>query len=349
MLPAPGSPLIAKGGACVDPTNGSNPLLVDERGFARPNGGPCDTGAVEIQGPRDTAAPSLAPSSVAAGQTLTCNPGGWSGDGILSFSYTWLRDGTPINGQSGPTYVTQPGDVGHKIACQVTASSAYGHIGGPATSNAVSVTTPAPTVSITRPADGASYLRGQIVDASYSCASPPGGSGIASCVGTVANGAAINTSTLGVHAFLVTATDHSGHATTKRVSYTVTSVVISGARESHRVWRERGKPGEGKPPVGTTFKFTLSATAQLTLKFTRSVAGRRVSHKCLAVTRSNGSKPSCRRLITATLKLNGNEGSNALKFVGKLPGGKRLAPGNYTLTITTPGGNTVTLRFAIVS
>jgi hypothetical protein len=245
----------------------------------------------------------------------------------------------------------------------VTASSSHGRNGGPATSNAGSVSAPAPTVSITTPTDGASYLQGQVVNASYSCATPPGGTGVASCVGTVANGAAINTSTPGGHAFSVAATDNSGQTTTKSISYTVTNVVytvtnvvytvtnvvISGARESHRVWRETGKPDKGKPPVGTTFKFTLSAPAQMTLTFTRVAAGRRVNHKCVAVNGSNGSKPPCRRLITATLKLSGNQGANTLKFAGKLPGGKRLAPGKYTLKITTPGGNTMTLRFTIAS
>ena len=47
------------------------------------------------------------------------------------------------------------------------------------------------------------------------------GVGVASCVGTVANGAAINTSTLGAKTFTVTATDLEGKVGTKTVTYTV--------------------------------------------------------------------------------------------------------------------------------
>ncbi len=34
--------------------------------------------------------------------------------------YAWLRDGTPIAGQTASTYVTTAGDVGHRLACRVT-------------------------------------------------------------------------------------------------------------------------------------------------------------------------------------------------------------------------------------
>ena len=34
--------------------------------------------------------------------------------------YAWLRDGTPIAGQTASTYVTTAGDVGHRLACRLT-------------------------------------------------------------------------------------------------------------------------------------------------------------------------------------------------------------------------------------
>jgi hypothetical protein len=34
--------------------------------------------------------------------------------------YAWLRDGTPIAGQTAPTYVPTAGDVGHRLACRPT-------------------------------------------------------------------------------------------------------------------------------------------------------------------------------------------------------------------------------------
>ena len=78
-----------------------------------------------------------------------------------------------------------------------------------------------PTITITTPADGATYARGQNVEADYTCADQAGGSGVASCVGTVADGAAIDTGTLGAKTFSVTATDNAGNDQTVSVSYTV--------------------------------------------------------------------------------------------------------------------------------
>ena len=95
----------------------------------------------------------------------------------------------------------------------------------------------APTVSITTPADGASYAVGQAVDASYSCADGTGGPGLASsdgCAGTVADGAAIDTSTLGSHSFTVMTTSSDGQVASTTVDYTVlpiggTPITLSNA------------------------------------------------------------------------------------------------------------------------
>jgi len=78
-----------------------------------------------------------------------------------------------------------------------------------------------PTATITRPADGASYKLGQIVNASYKCADKQSGSGIDTCVGTVPFGSPIDTNTVGDHSFTVTATDKAGNQTVKTVHYSV--------------------------------------------------------------------------------------------------------------------------------
>lgn len=82
--------------------------------------------------------------------------------------------------------------------------------------------TTAPTVTIATPADGATYARGQTILADYSCADEEGGSGIAACTGTVPDGAAIDTASLGAHTFTVTGIDNAGNETAETVSYTVT-------------------------------------------------------------------------------------------------------------------------------
>jgi hypothetical protein len=60
---------------------------------------------------------------------------------------------------------------------------------GSATVNYTVVDTTAPEIAVTTPASGAVYGLGQHVVAAYSCTDEAGGSGIASCVGTVPNGA----------------------------------------------------------------------------------------------------------------------------------------------------------------
>jgi len=82
----------------------------------------------------------------------------------------------------------------------------------------------APGVSIVTPPDGAFYSAGQNVLADFSCSDGTGGPGLLSsggCVGTVADGSAIDTSSLGSHSFTVTATSQDTQRTTDTVNYTV--------------------------------------------------------------------------------------------------------------------------------
>ncbi len=81
-----------------------------------------------------------------------------------------------------------------------------------------------PTATLTTPANGATYVRGQSVAADYACADETGGSGIDTCLGDVADGADVDTSTLGQHNFTVTATDHAGNTGSRSATYTVVDV-----------------------------------------------------------------------------------------------------------------------------
>jgi MBG domain (YGX type)/Bacterial Ig-like domain (group 3)/Glycine rich protein len=87
----------------------------------------------------------------------------------------------------------------------------------------VMVSYTAPTASITAPADGASYYLGQVVRSSFTCADVPGGPGIQSCVDQDGSPSEtlVDTSTLGSHAFTVTATDENGLVGQGSVTYTV--------------------------------------------------------------------------------------------------------------------------------
>jgi len=93
-----------------------------------------------------------------------------------------------------------------------------GNVGTSATTTFV-VDTAAPVVSASAPAEGATYAPGQAITADYFC--QDAGSGVASCKGPVAPGAAIDTSTLGPHTFTVNATDQLGNSGVKTVHYTV--------------------------------------------------------------------------------------------------------------------------------
>ena len=89
-----------------------------------------------------------------------------------------------------------------------------------------------PTIAIVAPVDGATYARKQPAFASFTCSD--GGAGVAACDGTVANGAAFDTTTPGPREFSVTATDNVGNSATRVVRYQVIGdmsvAAIYGAR-----------------------------------------------------------------------------------------------------------------------
>lgn len=74
--------------------------------------------------PTSSSPPAVA-GTPALGQTLTCSPGTWANN-PSAFAYVWLRDGSPIAGQTASTYVVQSADRGHSISCTVTASNSGG-------------------------------------------------------------------------------------------------------------------------------------------------------------------------------------------------------------------------------
>jgi hypothetical protein len=83
-----------------------------------------------------------------------------------------------------------------------------------------------PSISITSPANGATFTQGQAVTAIYSC-TPAGGTGVKTCAGPVANGAALDTAALGSHSFEVKAEDLDGGKASQSVSYTVAPAPVA--------------------------------------------------------------------------------------------------------------------------
>jgi hypothetical protein len=78
-----------------------------------------------------------------------------------------------------------------------------------------------PTIEIRSPVRGAHYRRGTTVKADYLCSDPDGASEVASCGGSVPDGRAIDTATIGRHSFTVHASDRSGNSRVRTLHYVV--------------------------------------------------------------------------------------------------------------------------------
>jgi hypothetical protein len=85
----------------------------------------------EPTSPENVAGPSIE-GNATAGETLTANPGSWSGSEPISYSYQWRscdEDGeecTDIIGATGETYLLGIGDIGSTLRVTVTASNSIG-------------------------------------------------------------------------------------------------------------------------------------------------------------------------------------------------------------------------------
>ena len=98
--------------------------------------------------PQNTAPPTIAGTPV-AGQTLTANPGGWSGTSPISFGYQWRRCNASggscadIGGANGRTHSVGSVDVGSTLRVRVTARNSAGSAAATSAPTAV-VTSGAP-------------------------------------------------------------------------------------------------------------------------------------------------------------------------------------------------------------
>ncbi|MFN8114219.1 MAG: FG-GAP-like repeat-containing protein [Solirubrobacterales bacterium] len=82
------------------------------------------------------------------GKTITCSPGQWTGK--PTFTYEWLRNGSPIGGEDTSAYVVRAQDAGSQLACRVTATNNGGS--SQATSaSVVASAAPVPPANTTAP------------------------------------------------------------------------------------------------------------------------------------------------------------------------------------------------------
>jgi hypothetical protein len=206
--------------------------------------------------------------------------GGYYGGGSGGFDMTY--NNYPAGGGGGGSdYCVDGGSVS---GCSVTSGGGTqlgaGKAAGDAQVTLTYTVVPPPSVTITTPANGATYTYGQVVDANYSCTA---GGTLKSCVGTVVSGSAIDTSTVGSgQSFTVTATDTDSQTTTVTNTYNVVA-----ASTSLKAWPQLVLL---EPFVGVG-----NQVVQATLTSGGSpLAGQKISFSdgstplCTAVTKSNG-------------------------------------------------------------
>lgn len=199
---------IEPGSAAIDAAVAANCPATDQRGVTRPQGAGCDIGAYE----RDITPP-----------TISCGAadGSWHADNVViactaSDAGSGLAD--PADASFSLTTNVPAGTEDANAAtnsrqvCDGTGNCATaGPIGGN------KVDRKAPSIAINAPAG--TYILNQPAAATYSCTD--GGSGVATCDGTAANGANVATASVGTDTFTVNASDNVANTSNDSISYIV--------------------------------------------------------------------------------------------------------------------------------
>lgn len=164
------------------------------------------SGAVETETHTYTAVDTIAPQITVAAPV---DGGSYEGGSTLTVAYSCADPGgSGIVACSGsvPNGTTLTLDQLGTFSLVVQAFDAAGNQSTTTVHYSVADTTP-PVVTITTPADGATYLLGQQPAIDFSC-SDPNGSGVHFCGGDATDGSPLDTATVGPHSFTVEAYDH---------------------------------------------------------------------------------------------------------------------------------------------
>jgi Carboxypeptidase regulatory-like domain len=133
--------------------------------------------ALMPKAPINTLAP-VASGTPAAGQTLSCTSGSWTGTPVPTFAYSWLRDGVAIPGTAGSTYVVQAADQGNGLTCKVTATNKSGAVAAVSNTLIVPVPAVAPPKPVIMLSSSKIVVTGSSAGVPIACAN-------ATCAGTI--------------------------------------------------------------------------------------------------------------------------------------------------------------------
>lgn len=207
---------------------------------------------------------TIAPTAYAM-VTPTPNAAGWNDSTVtVSFSGTDNLTGSGLAGCSPDVLVTSQG-AGQSIGG--TCVDVAGNVSQSAAA-IVNIDETPPTIILSAPTNGASYVVGSTLNAAYSCTD--GLSGVASCAGTVLNGASLSTAIKGTYAFTVSSTDVAGNSAQTKISYQVVPPVLKFTASPNPLSFASQQIGTSS----TASSITVTNTGQASLSITQvSIAG----------------------------------------------------------------------------
>ena len=281
--------------------------------------------------------PKLAPLAANGGPTLTMRlqAGSAAIDQVPA-----IGAGCPATDQRG---VARPGGTACDIGAYEAAAPAIESVGGsPTGTNSATLST---TVTPNAPNATVEFQYG--TTAAYGSSTTPQSASGLSPVALVAQVSSLAPGT--TYHFRVIATSPDGTSASADQTFTTTAVAVGAATnapiltnvaESNHRWRDGTRLASfarkaKRPPVGTTFSFTLNEAASVNFSFTEPVGGRKVKGRCVAQTKTNRHQHACKRtLVRGTLSFAGHAGTNKAFFQGLISHAPKLKPGTYTLVIT---------------